>query len=72
MTLLQLAFTYVPAMNVLFHSAPVGVGSWLRVLGVGLVIYAAVEFEKWLVSRGSAPRGLIHDGSHFGSHPGAS
>ena len=51
MTLLQLAFTYVPAMNVLFHSAPVGVGSWLRVLGVGLVIYAVVGFEKWLVFR---------------------
>jgi len=51
MTLLQLAFTYVPAMNALFHSAPIGVGSWLRVLGVGLVIYAVVGFEKWLVSR---------------------
>ena len=51
MTLLQLAFTYVPAMNVLFHSAPVGFGSWLRVLGVVLVIHTVVEFEKWLVSR---------------------
>ena len=55
MTLLQLAFTYIPAMNVLFHSAPIGVGSWLRVLGVGLVIYAVVGFEKWLVSRLAGP-----------------
>ncbi len=55
MTLLQLAFTYVPAMNALFHSAPIGIGSWLRVLGVGFVIYAAVGFEKWLVSRWKDP-----------------
>jgi Ca2+-transporting ATPase len=51
MTLLQLAFTYVPTMNVLFDSAPIGMGAWLRVLGVGLVIYAAVGIEKWLVVR---------------------
>ncbi|MBN2291646.1 MAG: cation-transporting P-type ATPase [Pirellulales bacterium] len=51
MTLLQLAFTYLPAMNALFYSAPIGVGSWLRILGVGLAIYAAVGFEKWLIAR---------------------
>ncbi len=51
MTLLQLAFTYVPTMNVLFNSAPIGMGAWLRVLGVGLVIYAVVGIEKWLVVR---------------------
>ena len=51
MLLLQLAFTYVPAMNVLFHSAPIGVGSWLRALGVGLVVYGAVGLEKWLITR---------------------
>ena len=51
MTLLQLAFTYVPTMNVLFDSAPIGMGAWLRVLGVGIVIYAAVEIEKWLIVR---------------------
>jgi Ca2+-transporting ATPase len=50
MTVLQLAFTYVPVMNSLFHSAPIGVGSWLRVFGVGIVIYTVVGFEKWLVS----------------------
>ncbi|MBN2216034.1 MAG: cation transporting ATPase C-terminal domain-containing protein, partial [Pirellulales bacterium] len=51
MTLLQIAFTYAPAMNTLFHSAPIGVASWFRVLGVGLLIYTVVGFEKWIVSR---------------------
>jgi Ca2+-transporting ATPase len=50
MMLLQLAFTYVPVMNVLFHSAPIGVGSWLRIVGVGIMVYVVVGFEKWLVA----------------------
>jgi Ca2+-transporting ATPase len=48
MLILQSAFTYLPFMNAAFHSAPIGLGSWLRVLGAGLVIYAVVGFEKWL------------------------
>jgi Ca2+-transporting ATPase len=48
---LQLAFTYVPFMNALFHSAPIGLGAWIRVLGAGLVIYLVVGIEKWIASR---------------------
>ena len=44
----QLAFTYAPWMNRLFHSAPIGGGTWLRILAVAGVAFAAVEFEKWL------------------------
>jgi len=51
MTLLQLAFTYVPAMNATFHSAPIGLVSWLRVLAVGWAVYGVVGLEKWLVKR---------------------
>ena len=50
MTLLQIAFTYVPVMNTLFHSAPIGINSWLRVIGVGLIIHLVVALEKWLVA----------------------
>jgi Ca2+-transporting ATPase len=51
MLALQCAFTYVPLMNTTFHSAPIGLASWLRVLGVGLILYATVGIEKWLVAR---------------------
>ena len=54
MLALQLAFTYLPFMNAAFHSAPIGLASWLRVLGAGLIVYAAVGMEKWLLARGRA------------------
>lgn len=47
----QLLFTYLPAMNRLFHSAPLDAASWLRVLGVGLIAFAAVGTEKWIRAR---------------------
>lgn len=44
----QLLFTHTPLMNRLFHTAPLDLGSWLYVLGVGLAVYLVVEIEKWL------------------------
>jgi len=44
----QLLFTYAPIMNRLFHTAPIGPGSWLRIAGVALAAFLAVEFEKWI------------------------
>ena len=44
----QLLFTYAPLMNTLFHTAPISAESWLRILAVAAVSFAAVEFEKWL------------------------
>ena len=46
MMVLQACFTYVPVMNVMFHSAPVGLDSWIKVLAVGLAAFAVVEAEK--------------------------
>ncbi len=46
MLLAQLAFTYVPVMQTLFHSAPLGLESWLWIAGVGAAAYAATELEK--------------------------
>jgi magnesium-transporting ATPase (P-type) len=44
----QLLLTYSPVMNRLFHTAPVPLESWWRVLGVALGIFLIVELEKWL------------------------
>jgi len=44
----QLFFTYAPMMNNLFRSAPITAESWMRVVGVALVAFVAVEIEKWI------------------------
>lgn len=48
MALLQVLFTYSPAMNHLFGSAPLGIGEWAWILSGGMVIYTVVGTEKWL------------------------
>jgi magnesium-transporting ATPase (P-type) len=45
---LQVAFTYAPVMNTLFHSAPIDTAAWLRIAAVALAGYVAVEVEKWI------------------------
>jgi cation-transporting P-type ATPase F len=44
----QLLFTYAPIMNKLFHSAPISGQSWLRIVAVAAIAFAAVELEKWV------------------------
>ncbi len=51
MILLQMLFTYVPAMNTAFQSAPLGPASWVRILAVGSIVMVAVGIEKWFVRR---------------------
>ena len=46
MILLQLLFTYWPPMQRLFGSAAIGYNEWLLIIGVGIIIYAAVGLEK--------------------------
>ncbi|MEQ8853873.1 cation-transporting P-type ATPase [Gimesia sp.] len=48
MMALQLAFTYLPLMNYLFHTAPIGWDAWWRILLTGVGAYVIVGFEKWL------------------------
>ncbi len=60
MLVLQAGFTYVPFMNSLFGSAPLGPVSWLKILGVAVLAFAVVEAEKalrvWLARpRADAP-----------------
>jgi cation-transporting ATPase F len=53
----QLLFTYAPFMHVLFHSAPIRGLTWLKIIGVGLVVFVMIEGEKWRDARrrASAP-----------------
>ena len=44
----QLCFTYAPVMNKLFHTAPIGTVTWLRIAAVAAASFATVEFEKWV------------------------
>ena len=46
--LAQLAFTYLPLLNRLFHTALVRAEAWLYIVAIGLFTFAAVELEKWL------------------------
>ncbi|QKV81779.1 HAD-IC family P-type ATPase [Amycolatopsis sp. Hca4] len=48
---LQLLLTYVPVMNTWFHTAPVGVVSWLWVAGASVTAFAVVETDKLLWHR---------------------
>ncbi|WP_018218860.1 cation-translocating P-type ATPase [Salinispora vitiensis] len=42
----QVALTYLPVLNTLFRTAPIGAGTWLRILGVALVAGAVVALDK--------------------------
>ena len=57
---LQILFTYSPSMNFLFHTAPIELGTWVPIIGIGLVSYFIVSAEKWVrqqvaVSRTPSP-----------------
>ena len=49
--LLQAGLTYLPLLNTIFQTAPIGWGEWLRILGAGLTAALLVESQKWLVTR---------------------
>jgi Ca2+-transporting ATPase len=51
---LQLMYTYAPFMHVAFQSAPLTLEHWSYILAAGVATLFIVEFEKWLVNRGSA------------------
>ncbi|SER71453.1 HAD-IC family P-type ATPase [Lentzea albida] len=44
---LQLLLTYLPFMNELFHTAPLGWQPWLVVFMMSVMAYVVVELDKW-------------------------
>ncbi len=44
----QLSITYLPLMNTVFGTAPIGVGAWSRIFVVAVAASAVVGIDKWL------------------------
>jgi magnesium-transporting ATPase (P-type) len=53
-TMLQLAFSYLPVMNVFFGSAPLPWDVWYRVLAISFPIIIVVGLEKLIRARFTA------------------
>lgn len=51
MLLLQLAWTYVPFMNRLFHTAPIPWTWWVWFTAAGFVVFALIEVKKMVSAR---------------------
>ena len=51
MIILQLLYTYMPAMNKVFHSAPISGRDWLMIIAVAIAVYVIIELEKTLQRR---------------------
>ncbi len=45
---LQMLFTYAPPINRLFGTAPIGASTWLRIIGVAVLVHVTIEVEKWI------------------------
>jgi hypothetical protein len=52
-----LAFTYLPVMNNIFESAPIGWKEWGAIVAVSVMVYIVVGIEKairsWMSSKES-------------------
>ena len=58
--ILILMVLYVPFLNTIFKTVPLGWGEWLRILPLILVPSVAAEITKMLTDGGSS---IIDDGS---------
>jgi magnesium-transporting ATPase (P-type) len=45
---LQILFTYLPVMNLVFQTAPIEIDSWLRIIALAIISYTIIEFDKWI------------------------
>ena len=48
MILLQIAFSYIPVMNDIFQSKPIGMDSWLQIIGVSIITFLIIEIKKFV------------------------
>ena len=51
MIILQIMYTYVPMLNTLFQSAPIGWDVWIRILLIASATSLLVALEKWLTNK---------------------
>ena len=47
----QLLYTYLPIMQLFFHSAPLAIDAWMRIFAAGLLLFILVELEKQIIRR---------------------
>ncbi|MEE1867927.1 cation-transporting P-type ATPase [Pseudomonas auratipiscis] len=52
--LLQCLIFYMPFMQTAFHTVPLSFGNWMVALGIGVLVFFAVELEKLVVRRWKA------------------
>lgn len=45
---LQMAFTYLPEMNLLFKSAPISLEAWMMIISISIISFFIIEIEKWV------------------------
>jgi magnesium-transporting ATPase (P-type) len=57
MLLIQLAYTYLPVMNRLFESAPLGLEAWVKIFIMGFIAFLLIETEKVVVAWRKRARG---------------
>ncbi len=57
----QLALTYLPVMNRLFQTAPIGTAAWLRIFGLALAAALIVAVDKRLTRGAHASGGSRRD-----------
>lgn len=55
--LLQCLVLYVPFMQTAFHTVALPFSGWLIALGIGVLVFLAVELEKLVIRRWKAARG---------------
>ncbi len=46
MILLQIGITYIPVMNTVFETTPMGLKPWIAIIGAGFALYGIIELEK--------------------------
>jgi magnesium-transporting ATPase (P-type) len=51
LAVIQSAFIYLPVLNDIFGSRPIGAANWALIIGVGVVVFVVIEAEKWLRRR---------------------
>lgn len=47
--LLQITFTYLPAMQLLFETVPIGLWDWARIFSISFSVFVLVELEKFII-----------------------
>jgi Ca2+-transporting ATPase len=49
--LAQIAVIYVPALQWVFRTEPIGIDDWFRILTVAFSVIVVVEIDKWIRRR---------------------